>query len=538
MQRAELKGNEVPLKIVGSTVFGRYPKISTEETYNMLVSDGFLVPYAGYAAQFTLSPNGKGRGAFSSISSDLVVAVVGTGVYIINPDLSYQMIGSILTSSGDVFIAENNSKQIAITDYANLYVYDYGKSPATFSIYNAQNMGLPSTVTMPGYISFQDGRLILASTGTSAWQLSGFNNATVWGNTPQTTGQLQTKTDTVLAAVPVPGHGNLLLVFGYTVGEAWTDQGLALFPYAKNTTFNLDYGCLNPATIDSLENYVVWISQNEKSGPAVTYTTGGEIRRISTDGIDFKLSNLTNPSDCYGFLFRQDGHVIYQFAFPTDNLSYAYDFNTQKFFTVTDEALNYHPARKVVFFNGVYYFVSNKDGNFYEFDTSITDYVYSLPNAATPIVKEIPRIRICPPIRLPSQRNFIAKNLGFTIENGQPNTITNVSVPQPIPQTVLVTESLPYPTIITTESGFAIQLTNFMGTINFPISSSRVDLSISRDGGQTFGNSRMRNMNASGKGKSLFIYRQLGRLNDSSVMLKFIGFTRFVVGDGTFNMYQ
>ena len=83
------------------------------------------------------------------------------------------------------------------------------------------------------------------------------------------------------------------------------------------------------------------------------------------------LANLSNAGNCTGFLFRQDGHMIYQFTFPDDNISYAYDFNTGLFFNVSDEKLNYHIARQVVLFNNDYYFVSlnyhtkNQPDNYY-----------------------------------------------------------------------------------------------------------------------------------------------------------------------------
>ena len=537
----------VPLKIVGGNHFGRYSKVSVEETCNMIVSDKGLVPYAGFAAVLSLVTNGVGRGAYVSIAGGIAIVVAGSSVIQINTDLTYEVVGTLKTSSGDVFINENNNYQIAITDYSNIYVYSYGTSPATFSISTTSSPGanqfqIPADLTNPGYITFQNTRLIVPATGKQKWYLSGNNDAagaSSWSNSgaeiPAQTGAFQTKSDTILAAVRFPGRGNLLFLFGSVVVESWTDQGLALFPYAKSTSFNLDYGCLNASTIADNEEYVVWLSQNEKSGPALSITDGSSIKRISTDGIDYRLSNLTDPTDCYGFFFRQDGHLIYQFAFPTDNLSYLYDMNTGEFFTVTDENLNYHPAKKVIFFNNTYYFVSNKDGKFYEFDTSITKYIYSLPTDTTQVVREIPRYRICPPIRLTSQQSYIAKNLGFTIEQGQPNTITEQSVPLPFPYTVLTTEDGKF---LTTETGSVLQTTAFMGTMTNYISSSVVDLSISRDGGKTFGNRWRQNMNDQGEGKSLFIYRRLGRVNDSSCKLDFIGFDRFVVFDGELEMYQ
>ena len=100
---------------------------------------------------------------------------------------------------------------------------------------------------------------------------------------------------------------------------------------------------------------IVWLGVNEQSGPVIMYANGSTTKGISTDGIDYVLSNLTNPENCTGFLFRQDGHIIYQFSFLDDNISYAYDFNTGLFFNISDENLNYHIARQVVFFKNDYY---------------------------------------------------------------------------------------------------------------------------------------------------------------------------------------
>ena len=150
---------------------------------------------------------------------------------------------------------------------------------------------------------------------------------------------------------------------GSTVTEPWQDVGATLFPYQRNSSVNIDYGCLNPATIAFNENFVIWLAANEKSGPFIAYSTGGDINKISTDGIDFKFTQLKNPANSYGFLFRQDGHQIYQITFPDDNLTYIYDFNTKKFFTLCDENFNAHIAKRIAFLIDKYYFVSFVDGN-------------------------------------------------------------------------------------------------------------------------------------------------------------------------------
>lgn len=489
----------VPLKMVGGNGFGRYGKISVEQTVNFIVSDNFLVPYAGYKAEIFQSPESLGRGIYSSTAGDLMVFVLGSQVYVVgNNTLTPISLGSLTSNSGDVFIAENNGGQIIITDKENIYIYQYSLGLSTQLISSAPGGGITFSLNgtqpiSPGYVSFQNQRFIIACLGTQYWLLSDLNNGiTNWpadisvAAAANRVGTIQSKPGTIQAAVPFPGGGNNLMVFGTNVGEMWQDLGLAKFPYQKQTSFDLDYGCLNANSIAGLDNFIVWLSINEQSGPAISYTDGRKIESISTDGIDFKLSQLTNPFNCTGFLFRQDGHLLYQFTFPDDNLSYVYDFETKLFFTVTDENLNYHPARQVVFFDKNYWFVSFNTGNVYNFGTQFTDADYG-----DGVIYQLPRVRITPPMRLPDQRYFIAKSASFTIENGQVNT------------------------------GY-----------------ETVSLSVSYDGGESFGTFWDLPMNPTGQRKSRFIWQQLGLANDCTLQFRFNGFNRFVATDGIFEVSE
>ena len=529
---ASQKIEAIPLKMAGGNKFGRYPKISDEQTCNMIVSDGALVDYAAYENVLTQSTNSIGRAIYSSSVGNIMVVVWGSQVYSIDQYLTPHVIGNLETSSGDVYISENNNYEIAITDGVHLYVFNY-KVPTTpiLKVSGVDfNIGT-FPVTTPGYISFQNSRLIIVDLFTQHWYLSGLNAATVWSSSANQQGSFQSKPDTIQAAVPTPGGGNNLVVFGNNVVELWQDLGLALFPYQRNTTYDVDYGTLNASSIASLDRFIVWLAANEQSGAVIMIYSGNETKQISTDGINFKLANLTNPHNCNGFLFKQDGHIIYQFTFPDDNLSYAYDINTDLFFTVTDENLNYHIAHNVVFFNNYYYFVSFKGGNLYRFGTQYTNFKYD-----SQTILQMPRFRIPEPFRLPTQRMFIIKSLSFTLENGQPNnieTFTNVSNAE----TDISTEDLQF---ITTEDNEFLVTETYDPVISYSytISSESVDLSISRDGGENFGNSLSLAMNPVGIRKSRFIYQRLGQANDITVQLRFNGFGRFVIFDGLLEIYQ
>ena len=493
----------------------------------MIQSDGAMVDFAGFKNVLSLLEGGKGRDVYSSSVGNIMIAVISNVVYSISPGIAPTFIGNLVTTSGPVYISENNNGEIAITDGINLYVYNY-INPTSPALQTFSSETLEFT---PGYITFQNSRLVVADVGTNNWALSDLNDATSWPNDAQHRGKLQTKPDHVVGALRFPGRGNLLFVFGKTVTEPWNDVGAALFPYTRLDSFNVDYGCLSADTIAENENIVVWLAANEQSGPAIMYSSGLDIKKISTDGIDYKLSTLTAPQDSYGFLYRQDGHLIYQITFTTDNLSYIYDFNTNLFFNVSDENLNYHPAKRVVFFNNKYYFISFNDGNLYEFGTQFTNFEYSSTN-----IQEIPRIIMTKPSRLPNSRWWIARSITFTIEQGQQNTITDTVFERtPFIGNDISTENL---ISITTENGIQLCTEQNLNITVVENSNMAVDLSISRDGAETFGSSWRQNMNPTGVRKSRFQYLRLGIINDSTYQLRFYGFSRFVVFDGVMEIYQ
>lgn len=540
--KSSVEPQEIPLQIVGGNKFGRYNKISDEQTWNMIVSDLALVDYAGYANLFPnpLVLNGRGRGIYKSHNADLMFVVIGSAFFsinIVNGVGEYTLHGSLDTSSGDVFISENNNNEIAITDKKFLYVYNR-KTPTTPEFLQSINNISPPPgrfyfpFESPGYISFQLGRLIIAALGTTNWPISGINAATQWSTTDTANvayiGSMGLKPDTIQAAVPVPGLGNNIAIFGNTVMELWQYTGNAIFPYQRQSTFNIDYGTLNASSIASLDSYIVWISANEQAGATIMKFNGGREESISTDGIDFKLADLTNPTNCTGFLFRQDGHLIYQFTFPDDNISLIYDFNTKLFFYVSDENQNFHPARNVVFFQNDYYFVSLNDGNVYTFGTQFSNLKYSDTN-----IQMMYRNRICPPIRLPSQRMFIAKSLGFTVENGQNNSkIGRINPPNP-DAVYLVDQEGNF--LVDQEGDFLItQRSSEIPSLSYlyDLYTEAIDLSLSRDGAQSWGNSVRQQMNPTGNYRSRMIFQRLGQANDLTTQINFIGYGRFVAFDG------
>ena len=468
---------DIPIKIVGSSIFNKYPKISAEQTCNMIISDGWLVPYAGYAKSHTFPVTDTkidiGRGIYNSVRYGMMFVVIGENIYKANSQGHYEWAWKTKSiNTTPVYISENNSGQIVFVDGINSCIIIFN--------YLTNHWETLDIDFIPSYIEFQDGYFIVPIKSSPIWRLSGINDALTWNIFDSM--KLALEADNAVAVIKLPSRGGQIFVFGEECTESWVNVGSSLFPYQKNTGYNIDYGCAGSETIAYSEEVVVWLAVNKHSNPIIMYSTGAEAIPITTDGISYKLSMLSHPELAFGFLFKQDGHLIYQITFPApdDNYSLIYDFSTKMFFNVSDVNYNFHPARHVEVFNGKYYFISYKDSCLYSLSSDNTTYDGDI----------IPRSRITNTIRKKDATNFIPRKLTFICEQGQ------------------------------------------------NVNPARIDLSISRDGGFSYGGDDSVEMNPYAQRKNTLVFRNLGQCNEFTARLRFWSSERVLASDGYISLRQ
>lgn len=539
----------VPIEIVGSSTFGRYNKIASGLTYNMYISDGWLVNFAGYkrAIELVSGNIGQGRGLFHSIRGQLLIAVVGTSVFQINNNLTFFKVGDIVSEAGEVFMDENLNNQICIVDGLYAYIYNY-VTPSGI----VQQTSVSADI-QPSYVCFHNTYFLFGNQSRT-------NNGALWyayvydpagANQSfikqQTQFALSTKPDYAIAVRRLPGQANNVLVFGTTVCEIWTQVG-GTQNYRRNSSVNIDYGCLSVSTIGSCEQYTAWLAVNENNSPIIlVYSQGSGLKRISTDGIDYLMDSVKHPDQSTAIFYTQDGHLFYQLTFynPVDNLTLVYDFNTEKFFNLSDQGGDFHPARQMVYFNGYPYFVSLDNASLYVTDTNITVYNENLTSVVSDydpqLIFEIPRTRICESIRKPDSGRFIVNSFVFTMEQGQDEGYTGASEHN-LNLDYIVTEAGiqfiteggdPFVTEDSEEGTFVNPYLNPTGIIYKP----RVDMAISKDSGVTWSSYVGKNLNPVGQRKNIITWNNLGASNDLTIKLRFWGSSRFVVSNGFVELY-
>lgn len=525
------RAQEIPVNVVGSSTFGRYPKISVEKTYNMFISDEWLVNYAGFLKIAEVLASGEGRGLFHSIRGNFMIGVFSSAVYRFGLSIAPQFIGNIDTSSGEVIIDENLNQQIAIADGADLWIYSYNTGNLT-----KQNLTFLGNPVRPNYVTYHNTFFLIASNPTS-------DNAQNWYAAENATNDtitiaaensfpLQTKPDNAIAVKRLPGRGNNVIVFGSSVAEIWTQVG-GTENYRRVQSANIDNGCVSVSTIAANEEFVCWLAQNENNSPVIMATNGADSKRISSDGIDFLLQSLNRPDRSTAFFYRQDGHLFYQITFfdERDNLSLIYDFTTDKFFHVSDEDLNYHPARQIVFFNEKTYFASLNDANIYQMGTQFISYNYSGDALAEGDV--IPRIRLCKTIRRENNERFRIGKFTFWIEQGVNDFfLLNADSGRFCDGLLITQDGLDF--IVAQDGSLLLaQDGECLENLNRP----RVDFSFSKNGNQSFSNIVSRNLNPEGKYRNEINWHRMGQANEFTPQLRFWGLQRFVAQNGVLEVY-
>lgn len=530
--------NITDIQVVGGSTFGRYLKISGRRVYNMFVSDKFLVDFAGWKKVLTLvsvpsdATNAvEGRGFFRSIRGGFAVAVINNEVWVVDQFTGGRFIGEIRTQTGAIFMDENLSAQICIVDGTSAYILHYAGNAYTLTLQES-GVEIPTELT-PNYVQFHDTYFLIGNgdvTGNgSKWYA--FSRATDTTIEEAYELALQTKPDYAIAVVRLSEKGNNVLVFGTSVTEIQTNVG-GLQGYQRISTMNIDYGVLSVATIASSDNMVAWLGINEKSPPVIMYFDGSKHETISTDGINYVLGQLAHPEKSFAFFLKKDGHLFYQITFydEEDNLTLAYDFNTGLFCHLSDQDLNYHPARQVVYLGNKTYFLSINNGSIYQLSTDFTSYDENIvrfgnENYLPALNHMIPRQIICDTVRLGNKPDaFSVVDFHVVVEQGN-ETLYSRAYLEEMSQNFILTEEGEY--MITEGGDFIVSEDDEPVAIYEP----RVDFSFSSDGCVTFSNEVGRIMNFSAQRANMLQWNNLGWMNEFTPKLKFWTYGRCVVGN-------
>ena len=124
--------------------------------------------------------------------------------------------------------------------------------------------------------------------------------------------------------IPVSDNSNLYL-FGSSSTEFWNNTGAANFPIQRISGGATEWGCAAINSIVKFDNSLAFIAKNKMGQVIVARMNGYLPMKISTPEIEFIINNYSTVSDCTGISYMLGGHPMYQLNFPSANASWLYD---------------------------------------------------------------------------------------------------------------------------------------------------------------------------------------------------------------------
>lgn len=240
-------------------------------------------------------------------------AVIGNRVYRVTTTGAKMLLGTISTSTGNVFMADNGT-QILIVDgsSANYYIESNTLSRITDADFPV------ATAT-----TFQDGYIIVTEKNTGRFYISGLYNLTAWSALDFSTAEGDP--DYALRAMSANRE---LWIFGEETVEAFWNSGNQDFPFERIQGGMIEMGIGAAASAVKINGVFYWLSDKQR----VVRNVGYQVQVISTPTIDYQIATYGDVSDAQGYSCVIEGHIWYVLIFPAAGKTLVFDLTTEYWF--------------------------------------------------------------------------------------------------------------------------------------------------------------------------------------------------------------
>lgn len=288
-------------------------------------------------------------------------AVSGPNFYEIFPSQTKTLRGSVRANTWPATISSNGSfgDQLIVTSGGNGYLY--GMDDHSFA--EILDAAFPTRVQSCLYF---DGYFIALDARTGIFSLSDLNDGSSWNGLDF--GQEMQVSDQTKAMAR--SHDNLFL-FGSKYAVPWFNNGDASFPFAPVSGTLIEQGIFAPWSLASLDNTLFWVGGDDRGKGIVWRFDGYTPVRVSTNPVEFALSQASRLEDAIGFSYQEEGHLFYLLYVPTLDTTWVYDVATQQWHERAEwdsRTMRWYPhrARCHAFAFGKHLVGDRKSGMIYE----------------------------------------------------------------------------------------------------------------------------------------------------------------------------
>ncbi len=323
------------------------------------------------------------RGLYVFSGSQVMIAVCGASVYSISSVFVVTKVGTLITASGPVQMADNGT-DVMLVDGGARYVYRpssgffanltqalftasialttmtvtaitngqlglfqtlsgsgisagtqitaFGTGTGgvgTYTVSISQTVGSEAMSALDGafYFSSQVGEVdtffVYNNPNTQQW---GASNSLSASSQPLSFTSKDGAADNLVAMIV---NDREIFLLGERTAEVWVNVGAFPFPFQRLVGTSLQHGCAAQYSVSRLGEHFAWLGQDSRGQGTVYQMKGYTPERISNFAIEYAINRYATISDARAYTYEQDGHEFYVLNFPTADVTWVYDGDTQ-----------------------------------------------------------------------------------------------------------------------------------------------------------------------------------------------------------------
>lgn len=213
-------------------------------------------------------------------------------------------IGTLDANPGRVEMARGRNF-IFMVDGVSGYTYD-GTTFAKVADADFPGNFLPAGTGRPTHCVYIDGFFIVNDANTDNFYISGLEDPTSWNALDFDAASVAPDNALSIAATK-----SLLWIIGDETAQAYYNSENADFPYAIVLSATQDDGILAPYSLAESDDGIFYLATTPEGGRYVYQINGQAGRTVTEDEQENFLETVIDPTDAYGFIYKQSGKSFY-----------------------------------------------------------------------------------------------------------------------------------------------------------------------------------------------------------------------------------
>lgn len=263
------------------------------------------------------SAQGFGRCLYRATNGD-AYAVVNQTVYYIDPGFKFNNIGGLIADVATPAYMSDDGTDIVLVD-GSPQGYDINMAGRTLL-----QIGDPD-FQGSDRVDYLDTFLIFNKPNSNEWYCTLSDQVSFDG---LFVGIKTAWPDNILCVL---ANEREAILFGSLKGEPWFNAGSVPFPFQLTPGIIIEQGCAAKYSPQKMDTFVYWLSQTIEGARMVMRMTSNNVaQRISTHAIENEFLTYPRVDDAIGSVYQIKGHSFYSLHFPTADRTWVYDASTEQ----------------------------------------------------------------------------------------------------------------------------------------------------------------------------------------------------------------